>query len=329
MTSIALNTSAFGESLRAQIADGRQVSEIFFVACGGSLVDLFSARFLLARETKRLRADAYTANEFVHATPKALGDDSIVVLCTHSGGTAEAVKSARIAQSAGALTVTLTHNEAAKIAEFSDYNILYEWGDDSRVSDNPMAIALGLGLEILQQAEGYAAYDDFRNAFRQIDGIVDAGCDAVRESAKSYAQKHGDDTLFYVLSSGPSFGHAHGFAACSLMEMQWLNGSAIHSGEFFHGPFEITDNQTNFIVLQNEGCTRPLDERVVDFLSRYATDFEIVDARELGLGTLPAGVVDYFNPVLFYSVMCVYREALASVRNHPLETRRYMGKVDY
>ena len=91
----------------------------------------------------------------------------------------------------------------------------------------------------------------------------------------------------------------------------------------------LADNQANFIVLQNEGCTRPLDERVVDFLSRYATDFEIVDARELGLGALPASIVDYFNPVLFYSVMCVYREALASVRNHPLETRRYMGKVDY
>jgi fructoselysine-6-P-deglycase FrlB-like protein len=26
---------------------------------------------------------------------------------------------------------------------------------------------------------------------------------------------------------------------------------------------------------------------------------------------------------------CVYRAALAEVRQHPLETRRYMGKVSY
>ena len=87
--------------------------------------------------------------------------------------------------------------------------------------------------------------------------------------------------------------------------------------------------QTNFIVLMNEGRTRPLDERVIGFLERYAQGYEVVDARELGIGVLPASVVDYFNPVLFYSVMCIYREALAKVREHPLETRRYMGKVPY
>ena len=50
---------------------------------------------------------------------------------------------------------------------------------------------------------------------------------------------------------------------------------------------------------------------------------------KLGIGVLPESVVDYLNPVLFYSVLCEYREALAKVRNHPLETRRYMGKVEY
>ena len=55
----------------------------------------------------------------------------------------------------------------------------------------------------------------------------------------------------------------------------------------------------------------------------------VVDARELGLDVLPESVVDYFNPVLFYSVLCDYREALAKIRDHPLEKRRYMGKVKY
>ena len=82
-------------------------------------------------------------------------------------------------------------------------------------------------------------------------------------------------------------------------------------------------------MLINEGSTRPLDERVISFLERYAEKYEVVDARELGIGVLPESVVDYFNPVLFYSVLCDYREALAKIRDHPLETRRYMGKVPY
>ncbi|MNJ04929.1 hypothetical protein D3C73_1659210 [compost metagenome] len=55
----------------------------------------------------------------------------------------------------------------------------------------------------------------------------------------------------------------------------------------------------------------------------------MVDAKELGIGTIAEEVVEFFNPILFYSILCEYREALATVRNHPLETRRYMGKVAY
>jgi fructoselysine-6-P-deglycase FrlB-like protein len=68
---------------------------------------------------------------------------------------------------------------------------------------------------------------------------------------------------------------------------------------------------------------------VIAFLERYAGDYEVIDARELGLDVLPEAVVDYFNPVLFYSVLCDYRAALAKIRDHPLEKRRYMGEVKY
>ena len=324
-----MNINALGEALAARAADGRQISEVFLVACGGSLVDLYPARFFLASEACRLRTDLYTANEFAHVVPKALGDGSVVIVCSHGGVTPEAVEAAKIAQARGSLTITLTHNDSSDIAAFADHNVLYEWGDESSVQNNPMAITLALCLEILQHAEGYADYHDFRKGLQQIDEVVAAARRKVRGRTGTFAETYRDAELFYVLSSGASFGHAYGFAICSLMEMQWLHASAIHSGEFFHGPFEVTDKETNFIVLINEGRTRPLDERVIAFLEQYAERYEIVDARELGIGVLPESVVDYFNPVLFYSVLCDYREALAKIRDHPLETRRYMGKVKY
>lgn len=329
MNSIALNAGALGEALAARAADGNQISEVFLVACGGSLVDLYPARFFLASEGRRLRTDLYTANEFVHATPKALGNRSVVIVCSHGGNTPESVAATKIAKARGSLTVTLTHNESSAIAAFADRNVVYEWGDESSVQNNPMAIALALSIDILQRTEGYPHYDVFRNAMQQIDDVVAAARSKVRERVEVFAQTYRNEKLFYVLSSGASYGHAYGFAICSLMEMQWLHASAIHSGEFFHGPFEITDKQTNFIVLLNEGRTRPIDRRVIAFLERYAGNYEVVDARELGIGVLPESVVDYFNPILFYSVMCDYRKALAKVRHHPLETRRYMGKVKY
>jgi fructoselysine-6-P-deglycase FrlB-like protein len=329
MNSIALNTGALGKALTARAADKGQISEVYLVACGGSLVDLYPSRFFLASESYRLRTDLYTANEFVHAVPKVLGDHSVVIVCSHGGGTPEAVEAAKIAQANGSLTITLTHNESSEIAAFADHNVLYEWGDESSVQNNPMAITLSLCLEILQQVEGYPHYQDFRKSLQQIDEVVAAARLKVPARIHTFAEKYQHEKLFYILSSGASYGHAYGFAICSLMEMQWLHASAIHSGEFFHGPFEVTDKETNFIVLMNEGRTRPLDQRVIEFLERYAEKYEVIDARELGISVLPESVVDYFNPILFYSVLCDYREALAKIRDHPLETRRYMGKVKY
>ncbi len=48
----------------------------------------------------------------------------------------------------------------------------------------------------------------------------------------------------------PSFGAAHQESICILLEMQWINSASIHSGEYFHGPFEITETGTPFILLK-------------------------------------------------------------------------------
>ncbi|MBT8254524.1 MAG: SIS domain-containing protein [Bacteroidia bacterium] len=329
MNLITLNTKALIKTLTARTADGIQMTEVFFVACGGSLVDLYPSKFFLASESSQLRTDLYTANEFVHSVPKVLGKSSVVIFCSHSGGTPEIIEAVKVSRSAGSFTISLTHNKSSDVANFSDHNIVYEWGDESRVQDNPMAISLAISLEILQQSEGYTNYQEFNEALFKIDNVVVAARAKVSKRVLKFAESYHNEKLFYTLSSGASYGHAYGFATCSLMEMQWLHASAIHSGEFFHGPFEITDRQTSFIVLVNEGRTRPLDQRVITFLKRYAKKIVVIDAKELGIGLLPESVVEFFNPILFYSVLCDYREALAKIRNHPLETRRYMGKVEY
>lgn len=305
------------------------ISEVYLVACGGSLVDMYPAKYFLESEARKVVTGLYTANEFVHALPKRLNKDSVVIVCSHGGNTPESVAAAKVAKEQGAQTISLTHNKEAALLKHSDHAFLYEWGEDSNVKNNPMAIILELVVEILHTVEGYAHYNDFQSGMQKINGIIVAGKQLVGPRAKAFADKYYGEDLFYILSSGASYGHAYGFAICSLMEMQWLNAAPIHSGEYFHGPFEVTDKETPFILMMNEGRTRALDERALTFLKQYAEKVEVVDAKELGIGTIADEVVEFFNPVLFYSILCVYREALADVRNHPLETRRYMGKVAY
>ncbi|WP_438495231.1 SIS domain-containing protein [Paenibacillus sp. IHBB 3054] len=322
-----MNVHQVVEAVHGKVAKG--ISEVYFVACGGSLVDMYPSKYFLESEAKKLVTGLYTANEFVHALPKRLGKQSVVIVCSHGGNTPESVAAAQAAKEKGAHTIGLTHNQDAALLKFSDYSFLYEWGDDSDVKNNPMAIILELAVEFLQVSEGYAHVDAFQKGLQTINGIINQGKKQVAPRARVFAEKYRNEELYYILTSGASYGHAYGFAICSLMEMQWLHAAAIHSGEFFHGPFEVTDKETPFILMINEGRTRELDERARTFLNQYAEKVEVIDAKELGLGVIADEVVEFFNPVLFYSIICVYREALAEVRNHPLETRRYMGKVAY
>ncbi|PFN98532.1 phosphosugar isomerase [Bacillus sp. AFS076308] len=305
------------------------ITEVYLVACGGSLVDMYPSKYFLESEARKIVTGLYTANEFVHATPKRLNKDSLVIVCSHGGNTPESVEAAKVAKEHGAHTIGLTHNNEAALLSYSDHAFVYEWGADTDVKNNPMAIILELVVETLHVTEGYAHYEAFQNGIGKINGIIKKGEQQVAKRTKEFADKYKDEELFYILSSGASYGHAYGFSICSLMEMQWLNAASIHSGEYFHGPFEVTDKETPFILLMNEGRTRALDERAKTFLGQYAEKVEVVDAKELGINTIADEVVEFFNPILFYSIMCVYRAALADVRNHPLETRRYMGKVSY
>lgn len=188
---------------------------------------------------------------------------------------------------------------------------------------------LTIAVELVNQSEGYANYADFVDGKSKIDRIVKLAMKHVEKRADKFAIDHKDDEVVYTMGSGASWGSAYLQSICIFMEMQWVNSACIHTGEFFHGPFEITDENIPFMIQISEGSTRELDERALKFLNKYAKRVEVFDAKELGLSTIKESVIDYFNHSLFNNVYPVYNEKLAEVREHPLHTRRYMWKVEY
>lgn len=306
-----------------------EIKTVFFTACGGSLVDLYPAKYFIASESSSIHSEFFTSKEFICASPKTLNENSITIVCSHSGNTPETVAAAELAKSKGSSVIIFTYNAGSKLDMPGVYNVIYDWGDDVSVADNPAAMCLSLMNELIYNLEDYAYYEQMNDGISKIDGIVKNAVKSVQPRTKVFADKYHAEPFLYVMSSGASWSQAYGFSICSLMEMQWMHSCYIHSGEYFHGPFEVTDKDVLYVLLMNEGKTRCIDERALSFLNRYASKIEVVDAKELGLSIIKDEVVDYFNPILFYSVMCEYRAALAQIRNHPLETRRYMSKVSY
>lgn len=302
---------------------------IYFIGCGGSLADLYPGHFVITSEAKEIKSFHISSNEFVHATPKSFGSDSVVVVCSHQGNTPETVEAARVGKKHKALVVAFTNTEGSPLTEYGDFNIKYEFGPDVQAELTKMGTVLRLAFELLDELESYHNYSAVIDAFSKIHDISIAARSSMSKQAHDFARQHANDKNIYVMASGANLGVAYSYAICILMEMQWINSSAIHTGEFFHGPFEITDHDIPFILLKGVGKTRPLDERAHSFINKYGKRLTVLDAQELGIMGISEEVSEFFSPLMLNIVLRNYAENLAEVRNHPLSTRRYMWKVEY
>jgi fructoselysine 6-phosphate deglycase len=306
------------------------IRNVFFVACGGSLLALYPARYLLERESCNLSVYHLTSNEFVHALPKSLGKNSIVVLCS-LGGTPETEKACHIAVDAGAFVISFCGNPDSPMSKSVNYWIPFKsiFNTETKYMESNAGPALLLAFEILEQFEGYVHYGKAIKAFSELQGACDEARSYFESRANAFAQDHKDDKLIYSLGGGPALGVAYGFSICSMMEMQWINCPLINTGEFFHGPFEIVDRTIPFVLFLSEGRNREIDERVVEFLRRYAERLTIIDAKELYINRFDDSVSEFFNHFVFDVAQRCLLSNMARIRGHEMMTRRYMWHVEY
>ena len=325
-----VNLNDVKEIVEGIYKERNKVNSVYYVGCGASQAELYPANYFLNENEKTLRSGLVQANEFVHATPAAVGRDSIVVACSLGGNTPETVAAAKKAAQLGAKVIALTHDADSPLAGEADEVIVHGFEASYSAKCEKMIYALAIANEVLHQSEKYSGYEKMLDAMKNIPMLVDESVKHVVPEAVKFAQAYKDVPVVYVMSSGAARGVAYTFSNCLLMEMQWINSGNFHDGDFFHGPFEIVDKGVPFLLLMNDGRTRTLDSRALAFLQRFDALATVIDAKDFGLASVAdAEVIDYLNPVLLTAVVRVYAEQLALFRDHPLTKRRYMWKLSY
>jgi len=253
------------------ISKNDKITDVFFAACGGSLNDLFPVHYFIERESRKLHSTCKPARELVLIDSPRWNENSITFVLSHSGNTPEAIEAARVAKEKGSFVIAITNDKDSKIADpsLSDDLIVYDWGAKISHKDVPMGIEYRIMNEYLHETESeYSKYEDMNDGLTKIDSIVATAKKVQKASAAAFAQKYRKQSFLYILGSGANTSQAYGFAICSLMEMQWMDCAYINSAEFFHGPFEVLQDDKVFIQCVNAGSTRVLDERSRDFIKK-------------------------------------------------------------
>ncbi|HJF32652.1 MAG TPA: SIS domain-containing protein [Sporosarcina psychrophila] len=308
--------------------NNRDIKNVFFVACGGSMASLSVGEYFINKEIE-VPSFVYTANEFIHRNPKMVGKNSLVILRSHSGTTPETVKAASFAAEKGALTVAISMDEESPLCQSSEYTVHYNYKDGSDAIDGEVGMFYTLIFELLNVLSPNEKFSRVVKQLPNLGKLIETNTQLFSEAANEFGKKYKRESIIYTMASGAYIHQAYSFTSCLLMEMLWIHSNAIHSGEFFHGPFEITDYDVPFLVIKGDGASRPLDERAIDFAEKFSDKVEVVDIAKLNYDGIDEDLREYFGSALAGSVLRLYADGLAEHTGHPLSVRRYMWKMDY
>jgi len=307
---------------------GIEVKNFFFVGCGGSKAALGPGDYFIDRELD-YSTKLYTSNEFIHLNPRTLGKGSVVITRSHSGTTPETVAATTFAREKGALTIAISMDTESPLCKEAEYVVSYNYKDGSDAIDGEVGMYWALIFNIINTLNPTEKYKRVLDQLSGLQKLIDINKVKTYDTAFEFGKRNKREKLIYTMASGAYYDQAYSFTSCLLMEMLWIDSNAIHAGEYFHGPFEITDYDVPFLIIKGEGPSRPLDERAIDFATKFSNNVEIVDITELDYTGVDDDLKEYYGPALAGSVMRQYADGLAEHKGHPLSVRRYMWKMEY
>ena len=141
------------------------IKNVYFLACGGSLVDLYPGYYFVRAESAVMDAQWIPAREFALTPPKKLGKDSLLIICSHSGKTKECLEAAKTGMDAGAAVVTMTHAPGSPCDTDKWISVVYDWApgvkealehfhtDDLRLYPDPVVTDLVDGIAQFYQVD--------------------------------------------------------------------------------------------------------------------------------------------------------------------------------
>ncbi len=320
------------DAVRSVLAslEGKRFKRLFLVSCGGSQALMMPGKFFVDKFAKTLFPQHYNSNEFIYLDPDSLDDSSIVILCSQEGKTPETVAAAAFARKKGATVITIAMVDNSPLQDAGgELFVKYGYYETADAIDTSYGVVYLLVSGIIDNQEGTGYFNEMVDSLHKIQPIIAEAKKRYEPKALDFAKRCKDAKVIYSLAAGTDYSQSYVMCNCYLMEMQWINAIPIHAGEFFHGPFEIIEENSPVIILLGSGDCRFLEERALKFCQKYTKELFIIDTSEFCFDGISKNYVGYMSTLILNNICRLYCKKIAVERNHPLDIRRYMHIVEY
>ncbi|MBI2845518.1 MAG: glutamine--fructose-6-phosphate transaminase (isomerizing) [Chloroflexi bacterium] len=243
--------------------DLAKIQKAYIVACGTShYAGLVGKR--LIEEFARLPAESIIASEFRYSNP-VLDQNTLVILISQSGETADTLAAFRLAKESGAPTLVVANVLGSSITRGADAVLYLQAGPEICVVATKTYLAMLAVLTLLAldlgQRRGLLAHSqiapilqELRDLSAKVDRVLD-GAEAIAEIARRYA----DRKNFFFIGRGWDYPSALE-GALKLKEISYLHAEGYPAGELKHGPIALLDPEVPVMALATPG---PLYEKII------------------------------------------------------------------
>lgn len=242
------------EGIDLKAEDVQKWRQIYIVACGTAYHAGLVGKTILEK-TLKIPVFVEVASEFRYREPM-LDENTLVIVISQSGETADTLEGAREAKQAGAKVLAITNVVGSSIARESDM-VVYLWaGPEISVASTKAYTAMLIALYIIGLYLGDVAgkidlseHTDLLRALeklpQQVEDILSQDNVArIQETAKKYV--HTED-IFYI-GRGMDWAVAQE-GALKLKEISYIHAEAYAAGELKHGTLALITEETPVVVV--------------------------------------------------------------------------------
>jgi len=240
------------EEFESKLFDG--ITEIKLCACGTSYHAALTASYLFERYAK-VKTSVEIASELRYREP-ILTTDTLFVVISQSGETADTLETLKMAKKAGLKTLAICNVDNSSMVRLADATILTRAGVEKGASTKAFATQvtvfwmLALYLAQLKNALSKTEIQHQLELLRLIPKSVQVDetmHERIKRLSKRYLHGHGfffigRDVFFPLALEG----------ALKLKEISYLHAEGYPSGEMKHGPIALADPELFTIALLPE-----------------------------------------------------------------------------
>ncbi len=230
----------------------RQVDRIFIIACGTSFYASQVGEYLIENFAK-VPVEVDIASEFRYRDP-VIPKNSMVIVVSQSGETADTLAALRLAKQAGAITMSITNVKHSSIDREAQGHLYLNAGIEIGVASTKafvatLAVFNLLALQIAKARDQITEQQEKHNLYAllaapsQMEGILSYD-KFFNEAAKHFKSFKG---LLYM-GRGISYPLAME-GALKLKELAYMHAEGYAAGEMKHGPLALIDERMLIVMV--------------------------------------------------------------------------------